>query len=38
MGAVVMLGWLVGLIVAIYAAVLAFDPESRRRGQSDGES
>ena len=36
MGAIVMLGWLFGLIVAIYAAVLTLDPESRdgsRRGQ-----
>lgn len=30
MGAVVMLGWLFGLIIAIYAVVLRFDPESRR--------
>lgn len=35
MGAVVMLGWLLGLIVAIYAAVLALDPESR--GGNRGE-
>ena len=29
MGAVVMLGTLLGLVVVIYAAVLRFDPEAR---------
>ena len=30
MGAVIMLGTLLGLIVLIYALVLHFDPEARR--------
>jgi len=37
MGAVVMLGWLFGLIIAIYAAVLRFDPESRRDTEAGGQ-
>ncbi|HXJ32776.1 MAG TPA: hypothetical protein VMS22_01950 [Candidatus Eisenbacteria bacterium] len=30
MGAFIMLGWLVGLIVLIYGLVRRFDPEARR--------
>jgi len=30
MAVVIMLGWLLGLVVVIYAAVLRLDPESRR--------
>lgn len=36
MGAVVMLGTLLGLVLVIYAAVLRFDPQARRGG-SGGE-
>lgn len=35
MGAVVMLGWLLALIIVIYVAVLRLDPESRRGPGSD---
>ncbi len=37
MGAVVMLGTLFGLVIVIYAAVLRFDPDARRRTDG-GES
>jgi hypothetical protein len=36
MGAVVMIGTLLGLVLAIYAAVLRFDPQARR-GSDGGE-
>lgn len=32
-----MLGWLFALIIVIYAAVLRFDPESRRDSEAGGE-
>jgi len=38
MGAIIMLGTLVGLIVVIFAVVLRYDPEARRlpTGERDG--
>ena len=38
MGAIIMLGTLVGLIVVIFAVVLRYDPEARRppTGEGDG--
>jgi hypothetical protein len=37
MGAVVMLGWLLVLIIGIYAVVLRVDPESRRGSSQSGD-
>lgn len=36
MGAVIMLGMLVGLIVLIFGLVLRFDPEARRAPGDEG--
>jgi hypothetical protein len=36
-GAVIMLGTLLGLIVLIYALVLYFDPEARRETSPEGD-
>jgi hypothetical protein len=35
MGALVMLGTLIGLIVLVFALVLRFDPEARRRRSAE---
>ena len=35
MGALIMLGTLVGLIVVVYGLVLRFDPEARRRPEPE---
>lgn len=37
MGAVVMLGTLVGLIVLVFGLVLRYDPEARDRSTGEGE-
>ena len=37
MGAVIMLGTLVGLIVVVFALVLRYDPEARRPERQDAD-